>query len=205
MPYDSELEYRHRQAEIVRKAWQSGVYDAIRKREVRSCKNPLCNNSFQVRPSDKKIYCCGSCRATVTNRFRRKDRPLCLVCAHPTSRSGYKYCSNRCQIDYQYLQFINKWKNGEADGNKGIYAKVLSSHLRRYLLKKYQYQCSVCRWSKKHPITNMVPLEVDHIDGNADNNKEENLRLLCPNCHSLTPNFRNLNKGKGRAWRILYS
>ena len=50
-------------------------------------------------------------------------------------------------------------------------------------------------------FTNVVPIEVDHKDGNVDNNSEENLRLLCPNCHALTPNFRNLNKGRGRSWR----
>ncbi len=57
---------------------------------------------------------------------------------------------------------------------------------------------------KKNPVTGKVPLEIDHIDGDSENNKEENLRLICPNCHSLTPSFRNLNKGKGRAWRIKY-
>lgn len=31
-----------------------------------------------------------------------------------------------------------------------------------------------------------APLEIEHIDGNALNNKEDNLILLCPNCHSLT-------------------
>ena len=41
-------------------------------------------------------------------------------------------------------------------------------------------------------------LQVNHIDGNYKNNREENLELLCPNCHSLTPNYRSLNRGKGR-------
>lgn len=46
--------------------------------------------------------------------------------------------------------------------------------------------------------TGKIPLEVNHIDGNAKNNIEENLELLCPNCHSLTHNFRNLNKKSAR-------
>ncbi len=41
-------------------------------------------------------------------------------------------------------------------------------------------------------------LEIDHIDGNSDNNSEENLRLVCPNCHSLTSTYRGTNRGNGR-------
>lgn len=39
-----------------------------------------------------------------------------------------------------------------------------------------------------------IPLELDHIDGNHQNNALQNLRLLCPNCHALTPTFRDKNK-----------
>jgi 5-methylcytosine-specific restriction endonuclease McrA len=52
-----------------------------------------------------------------------------------------------------------------------------------------------------HPQTGRIPLEIDHIDGDSGHNTEGNLRLLCPNCHSLTPSYRNLNKGNGRLWR----
>ncbi|MEN9582255.1 MAG: hypothetical protein RL641_209 [Candidatus Parcubacteria bacterium] len=43
----------------------------------------------------------------------------------------------------------------------------------------------------------------DHIDGNWRNNIEENLRLLCPNCDSLTPTFSAFNRGNGRKNRAL--
>jgi hypothetical protein len=47
-----------------------------------------------------------------------------------------------------------------------------------------------------------VPVEVEHIDGDWRNNRVENLKLLCPNCHALTATFRALNRGRGRAKRL---
>jgi len=86
-------------------------------------------------------------------------------------------------------------------GSRGILAKNISEHIRRYLNEKYGEKCFLCSWNTKHSITKRVPLEIDHINGDSENNNESNLRLICPNCHSLSSNFRNLNKGKGRAWR----
>jgi hypothetical protein len=44
-----------------------------------------------------------------------------------------------------------------------------------------------------------LPLEVDHIDGEWRNNRIENLRLLCPNCHSTTDSYRGRGKGRARS------
>ena len=111
-----------------------------------------------------------------------------------------KFYSNKCQQEFEYQEYVARWKAGVESGRKGFLGSI-SSHIRKYLREKYGNRCSVCSWAEHHSLTGSVPLEVDHINGDATDNREENLRLLCPNCHSLTLNFRNLNKGHGRVNR----
>lgn len=85
---------------------------------------------------------------------------------------------------------------------KGKYQ--LSRNIRRYMLKKYDYKCSRCGWGEINPYTNTVPLEIEHIDGDYTNNNEDNLDVLCPNCHSLTSTYKGANKGHGRQERLQY-
>ena len=134
---------------------------------------------------------------------KRSENRSCICCNQKLqTRHQIKFCSNLCQSKYYYNLFINAWRDGSIDGGTGVYTRTFSAHIRRYLLEKFSNKCSVCKWDKKNPVSNLVPLEVDHIDGDSENNKESNLRLLCPNCHSLTPHFKNMNKGKGRKWRM---
>ena len=205
MPFYSDDLYRLRQSEITKKAWQEGKYNLLRKPlESRRCSNTKCNKYFKVKPHEKKIYCGSSCAAIVNNSKRPKKSYFCTACNKQLHRAERKYCSFKCQNDSYYKQYIALWKQGLESGNRGIKTCVLSKHLRRYLLEKFGNKCFKCGWDQKNPKTLVVPLEINHIDGNAENNKEENLELICPNCHSLTPCFRNLNKGKGRSWRIKY-
>ena len=75
--------------------------------------------------------------------------------------------------------------------------RVPSSRLKRAMREiNTEERCALCGiegvW-----LGEPLPLEVDHIDGNWRNNRVENLRLLCPNCHSTTDSYRG--RGKGRA------
>lgn len=126
-----------------------------------------------------------------------KNYGNCLYCGSPLKTGNRTFCNNHCQHEYEYIDYIKKWKNGEISGMIGNAWIDISKYIRRYLFEKFDYKCSRCGWSEINPYTNKLPLEVEHIDGDATNNKEENLTLLCPNCHSLTKTYRGANKGNG--------
>ena len=129
----------------------------------------------------KPCKCCGK---LISKRKRNPSRPIV-------------YCSAKCQNKYQSDQIIKRWKAGKFHGTRGKQLQ-LASTVRRYIIDKNGHKCSKCGWAKKHPLSGKVPIQVHHIDGNPLNTKESNLQVLCPNCHSLTPNWGAGNKGFGR-------
>lgn len=126
----------------------------------------------------------------------------CINCNKEISKRS-KYCSNKCQKEYQYKIYINKCKNNENNGMRGEYQ--ISSYIKTYLFNKYNNKCARCGWGEINKYTNKIPLEIEHIDGNYKNNIEGNLILLCPNCHSLTSTYKGANLNKGRKSRNKYN
>ncbi len=125
----------------------------------------------------------------------------CLSCSKPIGSAAKKYCSVRCQKQLEYISYIKQWKSGDKPGVRGKNTFNFSQHVVRYVWEKYASKCARCGWHEENPATKKSPLEIDHIDGNSENNTEENLILLCPNCHALTTTHKNHNFGKGRGWR----
>ena len=156
---------------------------------------------FEKRLND---FCNHSCSAKACNAKRNCKEGVkirqCLFCGKNTNKNAKFFCSRKCQLDSQHKAFIEAWLEGKKDGiiSGGM---DVSFYIRRWLRERCGDKCELCGWNQKNPKTNKVPLQLDHKDGNAENNSFENLRFLCPNCHSLTPTFGGLNRGKGRKLR----
>ena len=78
----------------------------------------------------------------------------------------------------------------------GKYPQYPTSHLSKRLVKEgyLTYECSICgikTWNGEK-----ISLELDHINGIRHDHRLDNLRLLCPNCHSQTPTFKSKNIGR---------
>jgi hypothetical protein len=156
------------------------------------CKNVTCSNPLLFQDRNKKTFCSSSCSATYNNQKRiakQKSSNNCQYCSKETNNP--KFCNNTCQVSLKIQCRNERIENGQ--GTSGT--------VKSYLLDKFGNICMDpnCAWDfAKRPID----VELEHKDGNSENNKLDNCILLCPNCHSLTPTYKNKNKGNGRKSRM---
>ena len=162
----------------------------------------------RISATRKRVFCSSVCQSEfqsqkmMGNTIKKKKIKYCLNCGKELENRQNKYCNNKCRQEFEYKQYISKWKNGLVDGLVGEYQ--LSSYIQRYIKEKFKNKCCECGWNKINSTTKHSPLEVHHIDGNYRNNSEENLTLLCPNCHSLTSTYKNASCHEGRKGRRKY-
>lgn len=116
----------------------------------------------------------------------------CTQCRAIKPCDGKFFCSRGCYQEHRKQERIRIWLSGGPIGLRP---------LRRHLLEVYRGRCSSCdldEWMGKKLV-----VELEHKDGNSENNSPENVCLLCPNCHSQTATYKSKNKGNGRHARRL--
>jgi hypothetical protein len=188
----NELHRERRSVEI--RLQKLGYHEnRINSKETLNCKN--CEKEFLSNKKDKRKFCSLSCSAEFNNRNRprREKSKFCLNCNKPLEAHQYKFCSSDCSGKFQWKNTITKIENGNTSFGENTYKK--------YLIHKHGNRCMKCGWNEINPTTGLVPIQLEHKDGNSGNHNLLNLELLCPNCHSLTPTYGALNKGNGRTKR----
>lgn len=196
-------EWSRQQIERVKKEKQQRVLEYE--------KNPIkCKRCNLPLPYEKRHckFCNNSCAASLNNlgvRKHGKDPGSCIICGKKLSSNLHRHCSTKCskitiskQNREKHEQYIQSWLSGK---EKGYVGEQVTIYIKRYLLEKYDSKCQECGWNKMNQTTGKIPLAVHHDNGDWKDNRLSNLKLLCPNCHSLTPTYGSGNRGKGRAAR----
>jgi hypothetical protein len=159
-----------------------------------------CTKCLKKLPYEKRKnkFCNNSCAASFNNLGKVKNfkkgtysklhPKVCQNCSNKFFGRAKKYCSLKCSQDFHWKKSLERIETTGNFWNINV--------AKKYLSKKFGYKCSecgICEWQGKR-----LSLILDHIDGNPYNSLIGNLRLLCPNCDSLTPTFKGKNKGNGR-------
>jgi len=162
-----------------------GIAVPLTEKLKKTCIN--CQNLFDHK---ENTFCSHSCAAIFNNLKRNKRK--CLFCCKTLNHSvAKKYCSRECDDQHHLWVKIDGWLiDGKTSASNRLLRKMLS------LLFGYKCSNTFCGLSDWH--SQKITLEVDHINGNHEDSSINNIRLLCPNCHTLTPTYKNKNKGNGR-------
>lgn len=151
---------------------------ARKKTVINSCS--ICQKS-----TTNPKFCSQECFKQRPKKGRKFIKRKCQLCG--TETTNIKFCSEQCCRKYLDNQLFENIEQGINHSIKTI---------KRYLIFKFGDKCSICSietW-RGRPLTKIL----DHIDGNSENNKIDNLRLVCSNCDSQLPTYKSKNKGNGR-------
>lgn len=157
---------------------------------MNSCENCECGHTGEY---GSGRFCSLKCARSFSTKINRKEINEKLSNSLKKSKVS-REANKRTAND---LVRKEKFKKTLRDN---ITANLLSADFNTLNYKKKKQRiileqnkcCNNCKNSKW--LTQDIPLELEHIDGNNKNNKRENLKVLCPNCHALTSTWRGRNK-----------
>jgi hypothetical protein len=144
------------------------------------------------------IYCSRHCANSRTWSQEDKDKKSVANLGKPGRKgilTGHRDTSVNEKISKtRTSKQIERFNNGEMSDRAA---------LRRMMTKLRGYRCEISECGISEWLGKPITLQVDHINGDAGDNRPFNLRLICANCHTQTATFGNRNKGKGRRARGL--
>lgn len=129
---------------------------------------------------------------------------ICKNCNNPIGFKNWKkqqFCNKKCEGEYKSKQkYLDYLENNEKYCKASYALRAIKPHI----LKEQNNRCAICGneniWNNK-----IIIFILDHIDGDASNNKRKNIRLICPNCDSQLETYKSKNKNSARKERYITS
>ena len=156
---------------------------------MEKCLNCNENDATKYSKYTNGKFCSSKCARSYSTKEKRKEI---------NERVSEKLTGRKPNRDYSFS--TEKWEIIRNKRRKTYDEKMLECDFndlgfdrqKRRVLIEQNFCCNRCRLNEWEG--EKIPLEIEHIDGDNQNNERDNLIALCPNCHALTATWRGRNK-----------
>lgn len=157
------------------------------KRKVVECS--ICGGDVDIPISFPKKFNvkCDKCKPKPQKREKKVNS--CYVCGKEC-RYDSRCCSVKCSSEYRLIELCEK-----IESTNGVGCNIRA--IKKYLIHTTGHRCCICDGVEWNDLP--IPLVIDHINGRANDNRLDNLRLVCGNCDMQLPTYKSKNKNSDRS------